>query len=209
MKRIALLFAAAMPAFGHSAIRITEWMYSGVSGEFVEITNISSQAQSLVGWSFDDDSRIAGSTDLSSLGTLAANESAIIAEPADVAAFKTAWGLGAGVKVLGGNLNNLGRADEVNIYDAGSALADRLTFGDQVIIGSIRTQNKSGNTGLANLGANNVLGWTLSSVGDAYGSWTSTGADIANPGIYAPVPEPASLAVIAMASAFWARRRKA
>ena len=45
--------AAATPV-----VAITEWMYNG--DEFVEFTNLSSAPVDMAGWSFDDNSRIAG-----------------------------------------------------------------------------------------------------------------------------------------------------
>lgn len=57
-------------------LTITEWMYSpaGSSGEFVEITNLGDSPVDLAGWSFDDDSRTAGTVALDGLGTLAAGD---------------------------------------------------------------------------------------------------------------------------------------
>jgi predicted extracellular nuclease len=57
-------------------------------------------------------------------------ESVIFTE-ATADAFRAAWNLSSGVKVIGGSVNNLGRSDEVNLYDASSALVDRLTYNDQ------------------------------------------------------------------------------
>ncbi|MEH1825185.1 MAG: lamin tail domain-containing protein [Nostoc sp.] len=166
-----------------STLRITEYMYSSAAtGEFVELTNVSNTAIDLTGWSFDDDTRTPGSFNLSGFGTIASGESVIITE-ATAAAFRTAWSLPASVKVLGGNANNLGRADEINIYNASNNLIDRLTYNDQTIAGSIRTQNVSGSTSNANLGSNDITKWQLSSVGDANNSYSAAG-DIGSPGIY-------------------------
>ncbi|WP_392531283.1 lamin tail domain-containing protein [Nostoc sp. C117] len=166
-----------------STIRITEYMYSSAAtGEFVELTNVSNTAIDLTGWSFDDDTRTPGSFNLSGFGTVASGESVIITE-VTAAAFRTAWSLPASVKVLGGNANNLGRADEINIYNASNTLIDRLTYNDQTIAGSIRTQNVSGSTSNANLGSNDITKWQLSAVGDANNSYSAAG-DIGSPGIY-------------------------
>jgi hypothetical protein len=205
-KSMVTVVACAVSALAGSAnaqVRITEWAYQGVNGEFIEITNIGASPISMSGWSFDDDSRLAGSLDLSVFGTLAAGESAIIT---DVLAsdFRAAWGLAPSVKVLGGNTVNLGRNDEINIYN-GFTLVDRLTYGDQNFPGTIRTQNRSGITTPANWGANNVAGWFFSTVGDAYGTWTSSGGDIGNPGI---VPSAGPLAIFGVAAGLFARRRR-
>ncbi|OLP16352.1 hypothetical protein BST81_21405 [Leptolyngbya sp. 'hensonii'] len=164
-------------------IRITEYMYSGANGEFVEFTNIGTSAVDLTGWSFDDNSRVPGSFSLSGFGVVQPGESVILTENTD-AAFRTAWNLSPSTKVIGGLNQNLGRADEINLYNNNNQRVDRLTYDDQTIAGSVRTQNVSGWTSLANLGGNNAAQWQLSTVGDTQGSLTSTGGDIGNPGGY-------------------------
>ena len=54
--------AAAMLLAGRAdaAIRITEWMYSGDDGEFIEFTNTGAAAVDLTGWSFSDSARTPG-----------------------------------------------------------------------------------------------------------------------------------------------------
>ncbi|HEY1090098.1 MAG TPA: PEP-CTERM sorting domain-containing protein, partial [Burkholderiaceae bacterium] len=122
------------------------------------------------------------------------------------ALFRSLWNLSASVKVIGSNANNLGRADEINLFDANGTLVSRLSYGDQTFAGTIRTQNFSGNpTSLADLEVQTVSsGWVLASVGDAYGSYASalSGAsfDVGNPGFFAlatPVPEPTQAALLA------------
>ena len=201
---VAMLLAGRAQA----AIRITEWMYSGDDGEFIEFTNRGVAAVDLTGWSFSDSAQTPGSVSLSALGTIAPGESFLVTEN-DASVFRTAWGLAGTVKVLGGNTANLGRNDEINIYDAANALVDRLTYGDEDFPGSIRTQNKSGNpNSAAALGANNPLLWSFSATGDAFGSTTSVAGEIGNPGTY-PLPEPAALtlATVGLLVIFGQRRR--
>ena len=166
-------------------IRITEYMYAGGNGEFVELTNIGNTAIDLTGWSFDDSSRIPNSFSLSAFGTVQAGESVIFTEAANANDFRTAWALAPTVKVIAGSNQGLGRADEINIYNQNNQLVDRLTYDDATIAGSVRTQNVSGWTGVANLGLNDATKWQLATVSDAQGSVTSTGNDIGNPGRYA------------------------
>lgn len=192
------------------AIRITEWMYNGAGGtarEFVEITNTSGAAIDLTGWSFDDGSRTPGSFLIGSLGVIGAGQSAIICEPTE-ASFRTAWGLGAAIKIIGGNTNNLGRADEINIYDASNNLVDRLTYDDQTI-GGPRTQGVSGNIRLANLGANAANLAVASVGGDVFGSYASANGDVGNPGVYLEIPSPGVLTLAAAGGLMVARRRRA
>jgi predicted extracellular nuclease len=207
---IAALAAMSQPA--SAAIRITEWMYNGGGansiGEFVELTNLGPAAVDFTGWSFDDSSRVPGSQSLSAFGLVAPGESVVLTDNA-AADFRTNWNLPAAVKIIGGNTNNLSRGDEINVYDAANALVDRLTYGDQDIPGSIRTQLFSGNpNSAAALGVNNALLWSLSATGDAFGSTTSAAGEIGNPGAY-PIPEPATLtlAAAALLVSFGQRRR--
>lgn len=174
--------------FGASGgMRITEWMYSGTSGEFVEFTNVSQDPIDMTGWSFDDDHALAGAFSLGGLGLVQPGESVVITE-ADAAAFRTAWGLAADVKVIGGlgvvTGNNLARNDEINLYNASGLLSDRLTFGDQTFPGSVRTQNRSGQAGRDHIGQNDVGSWVLSSVGDVFGSWAAASGELGTPGRY-------------------------
>lgn len=190
-----------------AAVRITEWMYQGAAGEFIEFTNTGATPVDLTGWSYSDSARAPGSISLGELGTIAAGESFILAEPT-AAAFRSAWNLSASLKIKGENAQNLGRGDEINIYDAANALVDRLTYGDQVFTGSIRTQNRSGvPSSPAALGANNVMSWQLATAGDAFGSWTSPQGDQGSPGVYA-VPEPAALTLAGLAGLSLATLRR-
>lgn len=177
--------------FGDAGIRITEWMYQGPSGEFVELTNISAHPVDLTGWSMDDDHQVVGAFDLGPLGIVLPGESVLITE-SDSAAFALAWGLAPGTKVLG-NLgassgNNFGRNDQIDVYDPQGNLADRLRYGDQSFPGSIRTQNASGQTTHGNLGLDDVHAWSLSVAGDAFGSWTATTGEPGTPGFFPPPP---------------------
>ncbi|WP_424194335.1 lamin tail domain-containing protein [Ampullimonas aquatilis] len=203
---MALGSTAIQPA--HAAltgVKITEWMYNSVNatGEFIELTNFGPTAVNFTGWSYDDNTRVPGSQSLSALGTVNSGESVILTE-LSAAAFRTAWNLSSSVKVLSyGNNNNLGRADEINIYNSSSALVDRLTYDDQTI-GGIRTTGASGRpTTSSAIGNNNALLWSLATVGDSEGSYKSVGAgtsgDIGSPGKTAyvsAVPLPSSLVLL-------------
>jgi predicted extracellular nuclease len=174
--------------FGSVAgIRISEWMYAGTSGEFIEVTNMSSAPIDMTGWSIDDNNSQPGAFDLSAFGTLQPGESAIVTE-AVANTFRAAWSLGAGAKLIGElgvvSGNNLGRNDQINLYNAAGNLEDQLFYGDQTYEGSIRTQNASGQAPCPAIGQNDVASWLLSTVGDAFGSFTATSGDIGTPGSY-------------------------
>lgn len=195
----AALMLATFASAARAEMRITEWAYSAGSGEYIEFTNVGNAAVDMTGWSFDDDSQTPGVFSLSDFGLVAPGESVVITESSE-AAFRTSWALAPAIKVLGGYTNNLGRNDEINLFNSGSALADRLTFGDQTFPGTIRTQNVSGNPSiLAALGVNDVAQWQLSFAGDAYGSYLSSFGDIGNPGIGTyVVPEPSAVVLMVL-----------
>lgn len=210
MKR-AFVSLALMGSFGAAFgnVYITEWMYNSLSsgGEFIELTNVGTEAVDLTGWSFDDDSRLPGTFSLAPIGLLAPGASALITE-LSAEAFRTIWGLSSSIQIAGENTFNLGRNDEINIYDESQNLVDRLTYGDQTFSGTIRTNGISGNANLVDLGTNDVTKWFLSEDGDAFGSYFSSVQDLGNPGTYAPVPEPATLAALGLGAMALIRKRK-
>jgi predicted extracellular nuclease len=190
-------------------MRITEWMYSGIELEYIEFTNIGGASIDMTGWSYDDDSQVPGTVSLSSFGIVLPGESVVLAENTE-AAFRAAWSLAPAIDIIGSNTTNLGRNDEINLYDSANALVDRLTYGDQTFVGSIRTQEISGNPiTFAALGANDPYQWQLSFAGDAYGSYLSTGGDLGNPGSFPAVPEPSSYVLLLVGSALLVLGRKA
>lgn len=220
MNRIQLTLACAAVALiapwtqAQAQVQVTEWMYNGNggTGEYVEFTNLGSTAVDFTGWSFDDDSRTAGAVSLSAIGLLAPGASALITEGSE-SEFRAAWALGAGVALVGSNTSNLGRADEINLFDASGTLVDRFAYGDVAFPGTVRAQNFSGNPlTLADLDTTTVTsGWVLASVGDSFGSYASTLGDVGNPGLFAPVPEPGTLGLLLAGTAVVggiARRRQ-
>lgn len=217
-KTLTAFFAAicSLGAGASAQIRITEWMYNGGGpgniGEYVEFTNIGSSPIDMTGWSFDDNSRSPGSQSLSAFGLVQPGESVILTD-LNAATFRTQWSLPTTVKIIGGNTNNLGRADEINLYDATATLVDRLTYDDQSIPGCVRTLLRAaGPETLGALGINDASQWDFidTGAGDPYhvGYWTSTAAspETGNPGLF--MPEPTSLGVFAAAGLLAAARRR-
>ncbi|MCC6285592.1 MAG: CotH kinase family protein [Phycisphaerales bacterium] len=174
-----------------AGMRITEWMYSGTDGEFVEFTNLSSGPIDMAGWSFDDDHAVPGAFDISAFGIVAPGESVVVTE-AEASAFRLAWALDGSVGVIGelgvSSGNNLGRSDQIHLFDSSGVLIDRLAFGDQTFPGSIRTQNRSGQTCREAFGADDVSLWVLSATGDDFGSVASTSGDVGTPGFARRLP---------------------
>ncbi|MPS47706.1 FxDxF family PEP-CTERM protein [Methylobacillus sp.] len=212
---------SALPALANPYnVYITEWSYqsrhSSELGEYIEISNLGSSDVDFTNWSYDDDSRTSLVFNLSDFGIVKAGESVVITEiGADE--FRARWGLSDDVKVIGFMNPNLGRNDEINIFDHELNLVDRLTYGDQDFRGSIRARYNSGVPGSVDaLGANDVYGWVSSQVGDSEGSWRSSVGDIGSPGqtnlTIAAIPEPETYALMLAGLGlvgFAARRRKA
>jgi hypothetical protein len=169
-------------------MRITEWMYSGAAGEFIEFTNRSAASIDMTGWSFDDEHAAPGAFDLSAFGVVLPGESVVLT---DVAAetFRATWGLPPTVKIIGGlgliTGNNLSRNDQINLYDSGGTLIDRFSYGDEAFPGTIRAQDLSGQTCGQSIGQNDAAAWELSFIGDAYGSFAASTGNIGTPGSYA------------------------
>jgi len=185
MKKTVILASIILSSVAFANMQITEWMYSGGGGEFVEFTNVGSEPVDMTGWSFDDDHRIAGTFDLSGFGVVAPGESVILTEdPAET--FRADWNLAAGVKIVGelGNTtgNKLGREDEINLYDENDNLIDSLTYSDKEDWGP-RTKDKS--CSVPSWGYSETVAkstWVLSEVGDQYDSWQSSNDDVGSPG---------------------------
>ncbi len=182
---LALGVVIALVPVASGEVVITEWMHNGLgsgsTGEFVEFTNIGPDPVDMTGWSFDDDSRAPGTVSLSAFGVVAPGQSVILTDET-AAVFAQIWTLSS-VTIIGDNTANLGRNDEINLYDAGGTLVDRLTYGDETFPGTVRTQNKS-----CNIPATDYVyteaqtSWVLATAGDAFGSTASTRGEVASPG---------------------------
>ncbi len=98
---LGLFFSLARAAVGD--VVISEWMHAGTGslGEYVEFTNTGPGPVDMTGWSFDDDSGIAGTVSLSAFGIVAAGESVILTDDTPES-FAAAWGL-TDVQIVGGN----------------------------------------------------------------------------------------------------------
>ncbi|MBS1663858.1 MAG: DUF3616 domain-containing protein [Bacteroidetes bacterium] len=161
-------------------MRITEYMYNSSPREFVEFTNTGATDIDMTGWSYSDNGETPGAVSLSAFGIVHPGESVILTENTE-SDFRSDWNLCNGVKIIGGNTVNLGRADEINLYDNNGILIDRLTYDDQNL-GGPRTDGKSAWVSSAALGRNIITSWTLSTVGDGEASVTAISGSIGSPG---------------------------
>jgi hypothetical protein len=198
-------------------VSITEWSYDSLPGEWMEFTNTSNAPVDMTDWSQDDNDRHAGTHAFgTTFGIVQPGESVVVTETAE-ATFRTAWNLPASVKVWAGatgtgySNDNLGRSDEINLYDSTGSLIDQLTYNDQGTgnVHGPRTQNVSGNIPFAALGLNNASLAVASTVGDTFHSYSNSSSNVGNPGQYSSVPEPTSLALIAIGTLIGTLRRRA
>ncbi|MCB5186050.1 lamin tail domain-containing protein [Methylobacillus gramineus] len=196
-----MLSLFSISTLAQADVRISEWMYNTDntgSGEFIEFTNFGGGAVDFSSWSYDDDSRNPGTVSLAAFGIVNAGESVILTE-LDASVFRSLWNLAADVKVIGKLTTNLGRADEINLFN-GTNLVDRLTYDDRSSNGP-RTTGISGVPSVfSDVGANHASAWVFSVPGDQHGTYVSNAGDIGSPGRSAfitAVPEPSSYALLA------------
>jgi hypothetical protein len=194
--------AGAAPA--SAGVFISEVSRGGVAGEFVEIVNTGPNPVDTTNWSFDDVSALPGAFPFgSAIGVLGVGEAAIVSE-LDAATFRTNWGLPGTVKVVGGNDQNLGNGDAMNIFDASNALVATQAYpGGQSVI-----DGETWATPATNYGLNNFAGFSRSASGDQFNSFasTTTPSYFGSPGT-APIPEPASLGLLCAGGVALMRRR--
>ena len=172
--------AGILSASAAAEMRITEYMYSGAGGEYIEFTNVGDMPIDMTGWSYDDESQLPGTFDLSGFGMVMPGQSVVITED-EAATFRADWGLGKECAVLGLVKNNLGRNDQINLYDASDMLVDQLTYGDEDFPGTIRAQNISGWVQAYGIGMNDPFSLVFSAAGDVQGSVASTNGDVGSP----------------------------
>jgi len=133
----------------HAQVRITELMFEGtglatvelkpngelnykIKGEkreFFEITNLGSSSVDVRGWTYNDDKTNDPIAFGDAFGSLAAGESALLTEVADVNAFRSHWGLNADVKVYSiGGKSNLGKNDTIWLFNKAGEAVDQVSY---------------------------------------------------------------------------------
>lgn len=182
---VGIIGLGALQNIATAQVRITEFMYDGVNGEFVELTNRGALPVDMTGWTLDDDGVTAGTVAIGGFGMVAPGESVVVAQSADATTFRTAWGLAPTVQVITYTAGQFQRNDTIRVFDAGLVLVAQLAFGDQTFPGTIRTQNRGGWPCAEVLGESPITtAWNLSVLGDAQTPVTSAGLDLGSPGRY-------------------------
>jgi len=174
------------PTPSNADVRITEYMYTGIDGEFAEFTNFGGSAVDMSSWSFSDACESPGLFVLTGLGLVQPGESVLMTD-SDPATFRARWGLAPSVQVHQLPSGELGRNDSIRLFDGTGALVDTLEYGDQRFPGSIQTDQVSGWGCESAIGSNDIMQWVLSSVSDAQDSTISTNGNVGSPGSFTPV----------------------
>ena len=136
--RLAMAASVAFTASVASAqVHITEVMSSsGVTDDWIEITNYGSSAISISSWRFDDGSFTVGASQaLLGVTSIGAGESVIFIESANganISSFRQFWGGLGGVQVgyySGSGLGLSSGGDGAIIFGAGGSEVSRVSFG--------------------------------------------------------------------------------
>ena len=150
MKNIVTTLAVLAAATSAHSMEITEVMYKGMFGEFVEVTNTTGStilAANLANWSFDDNSLIARTVVFpTNQGNLANGQCVIITEVSRTI-FNQAWFVEPSkspdvgtIIYIDNNTTNLGRSDAAAIFDLNSltptVAVDVITFNDEAASGT-------------------------------------------------------------------------
>ncbi len=192
MDRVVILLILAGFCFTSTAnaeLAITEIMsqseHIGVAGDWWELTNTGPSSVNLTGYSWDDDSHIAGVVTFGNV-IIGAGESIIIldAPSNDTDDWKSVWGLGDNANVydhshFSGTFPGLGSSDGVFLYDSGDVLVTSVEYPSR----TSRISNEWAMNGT-------FLGLSVVGENGAYES-TDTNTNIASPG-YAVQSAPCS-----------------
>ncbi len=168
-------------------VAITEFAYGGLiggsstggDGEYVEVTDIGRTPVDMTGWSYGT-APSPGTVSLSSLGTLAPGESAIVTDvtPAE---FRADWGLKDAVKIVNDGATTLNKGPKtMYLFDANGDTVDSVAYASGFLSGG---KGQSAWVDAAHAGLRSgTAGWSLSTAGDQQGSWTSASGSVGSPG---------------------------
>lgn len=230
--RMLLLFVAVVAtqaSLVEAALTITEVRSKAATDpeDYFELTNFGSAPVDITGWSFDDESAdIADAEPLVGVSTIAPGESVVIFQldendpndaafdPAgELALFRSLWGGLAGVQVGYHGGAGLGKGDAITLFDATDTVALALEYGmttpEQTHAGDWAAGNTDGSDVFENQSAiyapGAPVGFVTAGPG-VLGSFANTDGDYGSPGF--AIPEPATLALVALLSGVAIRRRR-
>lgn len=135
MKALSLAFAvlAAATAASNAQIRVTEYSHKGLFGEYFEVSNLGT-SQSIAGYKFNDNSGNA-STGIALPSVTLANKDTVIVTEVSQTVFALVWftesGAGTPSTLKGyvaNSTRNLGKTDEIRIYDNTATLVDTVSI---------------------------------------------------------------------------------
>lgn len=185
-----------------ASLTITEAMSSsGVTDDWFELTNISTQAISLSGYRVDDSSfSFSVSVALNNVTTLAPGQSAVFIESAagaNVEAFRAYWGLSSTALIgyySGSGVGLAATGDGLVVFDsAGAEVTPRATFGTATTGASFYFDRTSGTyAGISTVGQAGVFTSTA-----VYGG-AAAATNIGSPEFGGVVPEPSAWVILGL-----------
>jgi hypothetical protein len=194
MSRANLVITEVMSSSSHAN--------TAVDGDWFELYNSGASAVDLTGYSWDDNTKTAGSADFNGL-TIGAGQAIIICQEGlgKEQLWKDLWGL-SGVTVVNlGNseFQNFGSGgDEVHLYDSSSVEIASVSVGAATLGYSFEWDSAGNYLGLSAFGENGAFQATAAAGG---------GPDIASPGVVSVIPEPGAFALLALGSLVLIGRR--
>ncbi len=211
MKKVlaaAILFTVALGLQAQADLVITEVMsnsgHTGGSGngDWFEIYNTGASAVDLTGYSWDDNTKTAGSHTFGSVSIAAGGFVIVVDENAALAPLWKAnvWGITAPNVVVLDNaamgFSGLGNGDEIHLYNASDVEVASVTFGPYTTGSSFEWDATGASRGLSIVGENGAYVAPLDGNdggADNNPALYGAGSDIGSPGV---VPEPATFAML-------------
>ncbi len=166
-----------------------------VGEDWFELTNTGASALDITGWSWDDDSRNAGTALLQGVTSIAAGQSVVFVDGGATmpAQFIANWfGGSAPASFAIGYYDGPGLStggDEVNLYDGSNALQAQVIFGSSGGASPYQTfDNAAGLNGT-------ISQMSVAGINGAF-AVTHDVTEIGSPGLIAAVPEPETYALM-------------
>ncbi|MEN8736391.1 MAG: lamin tail domain-containing protein [Akkermansiaceae bacterium] len=196
MKKLTLTLLPFTAIFSMGDLVVTEVMSSSrhldtsINGDWWELTNNGSTGVNLSGYSWDDDSNLAGQQSFPSYNIQPGESVVLLNEgtTSAIAPFRAAWGLSTSVKIfVASDFGSFpgfsgGSGDTINVFQPNGVRIDSFTFGPATS-GSSFSNFENGNPipgGISEFGVFNAS------------ASTENPSDIGSPGIAPAVPPPVS-----------------